>query len=231
MNIVLCKSDELHPVVQPILQQLFARIWALLPGAELHHIGATSVPGAFTKGDIDILLRLPPDDFMVAVEVFKQHFQLKQPDNWTAEFASFGDDTKYALPVGLQVVVKDSENDFFLFLRDYFIENPEALHEYNRLKVVNSAGGEERYWNAKNDFLTRILAGRVSPPESGMLPTSPGVADVICPDEPFARLVYIGGTTKEQLRTQLKDAGVELNELAQILFASDRFITSETGAN
>jgi len=160
MSITLKTSNELLPLVQSIYQRLFARIWLLLPDAELHHIGATAVPGALTKGDIDILLRILPSDFPAVVVALKQHFQIKQPANWTPEFASFGDDTTYALPVGIQVVVKDSSADFLLFLRDYFVENSAALTEYNRLKTAHCKDGQEAYWNAKNEFLSRILAGK-----------------------------------------------------------------------
>jgi len=160
MSITLKSSNELLPLVQSIHQLLFERIRLLVPDTELHHIGATAVPGALTKGDIDTLLQVLPSDFTAVVDVLKQHFQIKQPANWTPEFASFGDDTTYALPVGIQVVVKDSSADFLLFLRDYFIENSAALTEYNRLKTAHSEDGQEAYWNAKNEFLSRILAGR-----------------------------------------------------------------------
>jgi len=160
VSVILKTSDELLPQVQPILQRLFARIRLLLPDAELHHIGATAVPGALTKGDIDILLWTLPSDFSAAVDALKQQFQIKQPANWTPEFASFGDDTAYALPVGVQVVIKDSSVDFLLFLRNYFIDHSEALHEYDRLKAAHSKDSPEDYWKAKNEFLSRILVGR-----------------------------------------------------------------------
>jgi GrpB-like predicted nucleotidyltransferase (UPF0157 family) len=160
MSITLKTSDELLPVVQPILEHLFGRIRVLLPDAELHHIGATAVPGALTKGDIDILLRMSPSEFTVAVAALKQHFRTKQPANWSPEFASFGDDTAYALPVGVQVVVKGSSVDFLLFFREYFIKNSEALDEYNRLKATHFKDGQEGYWKAKDEFLSKILAAR-----------------------------------------------------------------------
>jgi GrpB-like predicted nucleotidyltransferase (UPF0157 family) len=93
MSITLRTSNELLPLVQSIHQRLFARVRLPLPNAELHHIGATAVPGALTKGDIDILLRILPSDFPAVVDALKRHFQIKQPANWTPEFASFGDDT------------------------------------------------------------------------------------------------------------------------------------------
>ncbi len=140
-----------------------AELAVLLPGAEWHHIGATAVPGALTKGDVDILLRLPRADFPGAVEALRRHFATKQPDNWTPEFASFGADAGYGLPLGVQVVVRDSPGDFLLFLRDYLATHGEALAEYNRVKSAHAADGPAAYWNAKDTFLARILAHRDSP--------------------------------------------------------------------
>jgi len=158
MGVTLKSSDELLPVVQQILDRLFTRIRVLLPDAELHHIGATALPGALTKGDIDIVLRTAPADIGKVVATLKAHFQIKQPENWTPEFASFGDDTADALPIGVQVVVRDSSADFLLYLRDYFIQNPVALAEYNQLKAAHAGDSPEGYWKAKDAFLAKILA-------------------------------------------------------------------------
>src|SRR5687767_7256372 len=106
-----------------MLGRVFAQLATLLPNAELHHIGATALPGALTKGDVDVLVRVAPAQFPAAVAALRRHFAVKQPDNWTAAFASFGDDTGHELPLGLQVVVKDAPEDFLLFLRDYLRTN------------------------------------------------------------------------------------------------------------
>jgi GrpB-like predicted nucleotidyltransferase (UPF0157 family) len=159
MDILLRSADDLLPQVECILDRLSGQIRSLLPNAELYHIGATAIPGALTKGDVDVLLRVSPDRFAATVDALLPHFQIKQQVNWSAEFASFGDDTGYELPVGIQVVATGSELDFLLFLRDYLIANREALEEYNRLKLVHSADAE-LYWQAKNDFFARILATR-----------------------------------------------------------------------
>jgi hypothetical protein len=41
-----------------------------------------------------------------------------------------------------------------------------------------------------------------------------------------SKLVVVGGTSKPQLLAQLAEAGVQLNEAAQRLFASEEFVTS-----
>jgi uncharacterized protein len=39
----------------------------MVPEAEIEHIGATSVPGALTKGDVDLLVSVPAERFGAAV--------------------------------------------------------------------------------------------------------------------------------------------------------------------
>jgi GrpB-like predicted nucleotidyltransferase (UPF0157 family) len=158
----LSKSEDWQPVLESVLDLLRSSLRALVPDAELHHIGATSVRGALTKGDVDVLLRLSRERFPAIVEQLKGHFQIKQPANWTPEFASFGDDDHYALPVGIQVVVIDATEDSFLFLRDYFLRNPDALEQYNRLKAAAAPSGPEAYWKAKDGFLSGILESTIT---------------------------------------------------------------------
>ena len=159
-GITLKSADALAAKVEPILDRVFARLRVLVPDAELHHVGATAISGSLTKGDVDVLVQVSPARFQATVDVLRQHFVVKQPMNWTSEFASFGDDTGYELPLGIQVFVRDSSGDFLLFLRDYFIANPYALADYNRLKMAHADEGPEGYWKAKDAFFAKLLASR-----------------------------------------------------------------------
>ena len=159
-NLTLTASDELRPRAERVAAKVRDRLNPLLPGAEIDHIGATAVPGAITKGDLDLVVRVTRTGFSGAKDILGAHFEIKQPDNWTPDFASFGDDTGYDLPLGIQLVVKAADLDFLTFLRDYLIQHPAALAEYNRLKMQNADLGPEVYWQAKNAFFTKILASR-----------------------------------------------------------------------
>jgi GrpB-like predicted nucleotidyltransferase (UPF0157 family) len=164
--VTLKTAQELAPLVEIILREISAELGALLPRAEFHHIGATALPHALTKGDIDVLLRVPAGEFAPAVEVLRRHFAIKQPENWDPFFASFGRDSDYALPLGVQLVVKDSEADFFLFIHDYFVSHPDRLAEYNRLKSTACTGSAADYWAAKNRLLASIVALRKAPAQT-----------------------------------------------------------------
>ncbi len=156
----LKKTDDLLPAVERVLARLAPRLAAVLPGAALDHIGGTAVPGAITKGDVDVALRLPAARFAAAREILSQHFAIKQQENWTPEFASFGDDVTYELPVGIQMAVRESDADLLVYLRDYLIANRPALAEYNALKLAHARNGPADYWQAKHGFFARILSER-----------------------------------------------------------------------
>jgi GrpB-like predicted nucleotidyltransferase (UPF0157 family) len=151
-------------VIAALTQSVFISatsvIRSLLPVAEIEHVGATAIPGAITKGDLDIMVRVSAADFPHAIAQLKTAFGIKQHENWNATFASFGEDTAYALPLGVQLVVKGSESDFFIFLRDYLLQNPGALEIYNQLKQRHAPEGSEAYRQAKNRFFSEILAMR-----------------------------------------------------------------------
>jgi GrpB-like predicted nucleotidyltransferase (UPF0157 family) len=159
-NLQFRPAQELRPVVDQVLKRVVPGLLSLLPGAQVEHIGATAVAGALTKGDLDISVQVPAGDFSNAVQLLKQRFTIKQPENWSAEFASFGDDSNYELRLGIQLVVKGSSDDIFVFLRDYLNAHPDVVGAYNQLKREHFGGSQQDYWEAKENFFAKILASR-----------------------------------------------------------------------
>jgi GrpB-like predicted nucleotidyltransferase (UPF0157 family) len=129
----------------------------LLPDCQAEHIGATSMPDGVTKGDVDLSVRVSADLFDETVELLRGRFDIAQPDYWTATYASFSD-TSRALPVGLQVSVIGSCDDFLVALRDLMRADSELRHAYDQVKRDAAPLGPDGYWRAKNDFLEPIVA-------------------------------------------------------------------------
>src|SRR5207244_11652879 len=127
----------------------------LLPDAELHHIGATALPTGLTKGDVDVNIRIGLDGFARAVEVFRRHYEPAQEHNWTPTYASFKADS-YPLPLGIQVTVIGSPDDFLLALRDAMRTRPAILAEYSECKRRAAALGPDGYWAAEGTFVRRL---------------------------------------------------------------------------
>jgi GrpB-like predicted nucleotidyltransferase (UPF0157 family) len=131
---------------------------ALLPTAEIEHVGATAVPGALTKGDVDLLVRVRERDFADAVVLLRGRYTVHQPHNWTGTLASFKAPGKSEPPVGVQVVVAGSDSDgFFGPFRDALINDPALLAEYNELKLRLDGLDYESYTERKGEFVERVL--------------------------------------------------------------------------
>ncbi len=168
---ILTLSENLAPVVDDVLRHVLARLRTILPSAEFHHVGSTAIPGALTKGDLDVLIRVEREEFPQAVEALRQHFAVKQPQNWDPYFASFGDDSRYSMPLGVQVVIKDSEADFFLFIHEYLVSHPKVLADYNRMKLEYADKGAAEYWAAKDRILAPIVSLKVNAANKAPEPT------------------------------------------------------------
>ena len=138
-----------------------ARIAGALPDAEVQHVGATSIPGALTKGDLDLLVRVPAARFDDAVTTLRGLYAVHQPENWTSTYASFLDAGSHDPPVGVQVAVAGSPDDaLFAPFRDALIADPELLARYNALKLSLDGAEYEDYTDAKRVFIERVPARR-----------------------------------------------------------------------
>jgi GrpB-like predicted nucleotidyltransferase (UPF0157 family)/GNAT superfamily N-acetyltransferase len=152
---------ELRPVtdlasdVDALLRELRRDLRLLVPGVVLEHIGATSMPDSITKGDVDVNLRVAPQRFDSVVAALAARFDVAQPQNWSGTYASFSD-TRRGLPLGIQVTVAGSDDDFLVELRDRMREDPDLRRRYDAVKRANAPAGHDAYWQAKNDFLRRV---------------------------------------------------------------------------
>jgi GrpB-like predicted nucleotidyltransferase (UPF0157 family) len=131
---------------------------ALLPAAEVEHIGATAVPGALTKGDVDLLVRVPEREFAEAVSILQKRYVIHQLHNWTRTLASFKAPGAREPPVGVQLVVAGSDADgFFGPFRDALINDPALLAEYNELKLSMDGMDYQSYTERKGEFVENVL--------------------------------------------------------------------------
>ena len=123
-----------------------------IPGT-LELTGGSSTPGAITKGDIDLHLRVEPDTYVAVLARLDEALSRTNLDAWAdtlAVFAVTGDRT-----VELAVTPIDSEHDRrFRVAWERLRSEPDLLREYNELKL--SAFGTPQYDSVKSDFFTRI---------------------------------------------------------------------------
>lgn len=134
------------------------RLNELVPTAQIEHIGATAVPGSLTKGDVDLLLRVPPERFQDALATLKSHYAPNSPDDWTPTLASFKEQPEKDIPVGIQLVVANGINDqLFMRWRDLLRSDPQILARYNEFKSAHADDDYETYTAAKGRFIEELL--------------------------------------------------------------------------
>lgn len=152
------RPDEIQGLARAIFDAHRRDIVALLPTADVEHIGATAVPGALTKGDVDLLVRVSEREFADAVSILRKRYVVHQPHNWTPVLASFKVPGESEPPVGVQLVVAGSDADgFFGPFRDALINDPALLAEYNELKLRLDGLDYASYTERKGEFVENVL--------------------------------------------------------------------------
>ena len=145
---------------QAACNELFIRyerdIKKLIPNARVEHVGASSIPFAVSKGDLDIfvgveLVELEDVIGRLTTLGFNEKLDtLRTPELCMLESTS-GDD------VALQVVANGSEFECFLTFRDKLRAAPSLVEQYNALKMSCEGWSQEEYREKKADFIEHVL--------------------------------------------------------------------------
>jgi GNAT superfamily N-acetyltransferase len=143
--------QELTRSIERVLDTVGRELPRLVPGVTVEHVGATSLPDGVTKGDVDVNVRVGPKRFGEVVAALSRRFEVAQPHHWTATYASFAD--RLELPLGIQVTVEGSDDDFLVPLRDRLLDDAPLRRAYDEVKRAAAPAGSDAYWRAKNDFL------------------------------------------------------------------------------
>jgi GrpB-like predicted nucleotidyltransferase (UPF0157 family) len=142
----------------PVYRRVSRRVRMLVPFASVHHIGSTILPGALTKGDLDLLVRVQSrGDFVEARRILRRHFRRNKPSTSNAYFTSFLLGRQGGFDVGMQLTIKGAKTDTFLRFNRILRRNPRLLAEYNAVKKAASGGRQPAYRRAKALFIQRAL--------------------------------------------------------------------------
>ncbi|WP_432565139.1 hypothetical protein [Kineococcus sp. SYSU DK003] len=124
-----------------------------VPG-ELVLVGASSVEGAVTRGDVDLHLRVPADSWPRAPARLGRLLPVVHPGIWSSTLATF-DVPGTPLPTGLAVTPVGSEHDL-RFTRSWQLlrADPHLLAEFNAGKLASPDADYER---RKAEFFDHLL--------------------------------------------------------------------------
>lgn len=102
------------------------RILALLPQADVQHVGSTAVPGSLTKGDIDIQVRVPQDAFDEADAKLAGVYRRNTRSIRTSTFSAF-EDPDASPPLGVQLTAIGGELDILWKMREVLLRRPDLV--------------------------------------------------------------------------------------------------------
>ena len=137
---------------------LSRQIKAKLPDAKIAHIGSSSIKGLWSKGDLDIYVGVPRNQFAASIKKLKKlgfiekRGTLRNRSLWP--FIATG----YPIDVGIQLVATGSKFEFFLTFRKLLSRSSKLKREYNRLKLASRHLSETEYRRKKSLFITSVLS-------------------------------------------------------------------------
>lgn len=140
-----------------LFQDLKSRILKELPDARVEHVGASAIPGALSKGDLDIFVGVAAEALDGSIEAIESMgFRVKQDTLRTPELCMLELGTE-GPAVAVQLVANGSRFESFIKFRDALIQSPQLLACYNELKKSCAGMNPESYRARKSTFIEGIL--------------------------------------------------------------------------
>jgi len=139
--------------------EVAAHVEAGLPGADVEHVGSTAVPGCLTKGDLDVLVRVPSEAFLSSMEVLDGLLARSPRNDPTDDYVEY-DYVGRGFSASVQLAVVDAWHDRrFHGLKALLTSDPRALERYNGMKRTYEGRPMEKYRQAKALLIESLLAG------------------------------------------------------------------------
>ena len=147
-------SDDLVEEATRVRDDVEVTLAGLGIQGEVVLTGALSVPGALTRGDVDLHLRVAPGSFDDVVTRLRAVYPVASPRAWADTLAVFA--VPRPRPTGLAVTPLGSEHDerFRIAWRALHAD-PALLASYNALK--SQSVGTTDYEDRKSRFFTSVV--------------------------------------------------------------------------
>lgn len=132
------------------------QLLALIPKAQIEHIGSSAIPHAVSKGDLDIYVAVDAVDFdSVIASISSLGFVEKLDTLRTHELCML--ESLQQDDVAIQLVVKNSQWQSFLIFRDCLLKNQNLVMAYNQLKHDSQHLSMDKYRCKKAKFIESVL--------------------------------------------------------------------------
>ena len=130
---------------------------AILPDARIEHVGASAIPGAYSRGGVDVCVAVPREAFDESLGVLCEagyvlHAQPDDGDRQAQLGAPHGD-----VALTLRLVESGSRHEALMRFRDALRADATLLARYNAIKIEAGPLGGAAYRDAKARFIAGVL--------------------------------------------------------------------------
>ena len=154
---LLLRPDEYQPRAASRFASVRAQIERLLPRAVVEHIGASAIPGAVSKGDLDICVRVTPSDHASVVCTLTGCGYIEKLDTLRTQQLCMLEWHKPSEEHAIQLVAEGSPFDMFIAFRDALLADPYLVTEYNQVKLHAAHLSDAEYRAEKSAFIERVI--------------------------------------------------------------------------
>jgi len=158
------KAEQYQPEALKLFRAISAEVRVCLPNARIEHIGASSIPGAMSKGDLDIFVGVPGDEVEKAVRRLNGLGFREKSGTLRTESLCMLETVKYGPDVAIQVVANGSRFEMFLAFRDRLRIDSRLSQSYNELKLESIGLDEDLYRERKSAFIEKTLSSAATRP-------------------------------------------------------------------
>lgn len=135
-----------------------AQLRALWPALHIEAIGASAIPGACSKGDLDLLVLVAPEALEAARERLVAAGYREKTDTLRTAALCMLESPPGAPEHAVQLVAAGSPVErLFLGFRDRLRADPALVAAYNAVKRGAAGQGDEDYRAAKAAFIASVL--------------------------------------------------------------------------
>lgn len=153
----LLDPSEYQSIAAEVVAKVAQELSQLIPGCRVEHVGSSAIPGAVSKGDVDVCVVVPAHTHRDAVAALEQAGYVVKADTLRTPELCMLLLPSTNIDLALQVVAEGSRFEFFMQFRDALRASPSLVNQYNDIKR-NAAGlSHEAYRDAKAAFIASVL--------------------------------------------------------------------------
>ena len=154
----LLKPELYQAQALELFEAVSARISNALPHARIEHVGSSAVPGAISRGDLDVCVIVPAEAFGTSLaEIERLGYRIKEDTLRTTQLCMLVPCCSHQ-DHAIQLVEAGSRFEFFVTFRDALRTDPDVLRKYNEVKLASAGRGDDDYRKSKGEFIRGVLA-------------------------------------------------------------------------